>query len=113
MHAPRRVWKFHNQRYPHDSGSNEVRVGLAAKFAGCVSMVGSENDDAIVILAVCLQVGKEPAHAVVDLAHFPGDSAVEALVYSRRQRQIVLAKHMHVHGLSIKEHRQELNLTTV
>src|SRR5260370_402144 len=82
-------------------------------FAGCVSMVGSENDDAIVILAVCLQVGKEPAHAVVDLARFPGDSAVEAMVYSRRQRQIVLRKHMHVHGLSIKEHRLGLIRTIV
>src|SRR5260370_4130156 len=105
MHAPRRVWKFHNQRYPHDSGSNEVRVGLAAKFAGCVSMVGSENDDAIVILAVCLQVGKEPAHALVDLAHFPGDSAVEAMEYSRRQRQIVLRINRYGPWLSVTENR--------
>src|SRR5579864_929503 len=51
--------QVHDKRNPHHLRPNRSRVAVSAKLSGRVSMVAGDDDDAVVIHSMLLEIGKE------------------------------------------------------
>src|SRR5205807_10326104 len=90
-------------------GSQNAGVAAAAKFPGCVTMIGGDNNDAVLIQIAHLQIAQEHAKKVIHLVYRKGNSSVQAWlsrpVLIGPFGQVVVGELMDVHGMSIKEYR--------
>src|SRR5215468_11703174 len=102
-------WKVNDERDSHDFGEDVDRMAPPAKFASCVAVVRGNDEDAIVIEPLCLQVCKEGPQALVDFVEFKSYAVIESFsvmpVSGCHSRHVVAGELMHVHGLRVEDHR--------